>query len=191
FPTQSRRIGAPKPKGVVRAKSGCFTCRIRRRKCDEQPNNDGSCQTCVRFRLECLGFGAKRPEWLRATNKVVELREKIKNFIAAQGMIKGHSGAGPRPNDQEPSILSLSGDYTSPSTSPQTPTLSISSDERHPGITRNDYLRRDTYARLPVMDDYDSPLDARENYPGVMLPAYPSTTYTTSLEPSCKTPYRY
>jgi hypothetical protein len=123
-------------------------------------------------------------------------------------MIKGHSGAGPRPNDQEPSILSLSADYASPSTSPQTPTLSISSDERHPGIARNDYLRGDTDARktpiveylclfshlvvgLPVMQDIDSPLDARENYPGVMLPAYPSTTYTTSLEPSCKTPYRY
>ncbi|KAG1887055.1 fungal-specific transcription factor domain-containing protein [Suillus subluteus] len=187
-PTQSRRSGAPKAKGAVRAKSGCYTCRIRRKKCDESANADGSCQTCVRLRLQCLGFGAKRPEWLRANDKVVDLREKIKNFLAAQGMIKGHSGAGPRPNDQEPSILSLSADYASPSTSPQTPTLSISSDERHPGITRNDYLRGDTDARLPVMQDIDSPLDARENYPGVMLPAYPSTTYTTSLEPSCKTP---
>ncbi|KAG1841656.1 fungal-specific transcription factor domain-containing protein [Suillus subalutaceus] len=183
-PTQSRRSGAPKAKGAVRAKSGCYTCRIRRKKCDESANADGSCQTCVRLRLQCLGFGAKRPEWLRANDKVVDLREKIKNFLAAQGMIKGHSGAGPRPNDQEPSILSLSADYASPSTSPQTPTLSISSDERHPGITRNDYLRGDTDARLPVMQDIDSPLDARENYPGVMLPAYPSTTYTTSLEPS-------
>ncbi|KAG1750858.1 fungal-specific transcription factor domain-containing protein [Suillus lakei] len=184
-PTLGRRTGAPKAKGAVRAKSGCYTCRIRRKKCDEQPNADGSCQTCVRLRLQCLGFGAKRPEWLRASDKVVDLREKIKNFLAAQGMIKGHSGAGPRPNDQEPSILSLSADYASPSTSPQTPTLSISSDERHPGIARNDYLRGDTDARLPVMQDIDSPLDARENYPGVMLPAYPSsTTYTTSLEPS-------
>jgi hypothetical protein len=121
-------------------------------------------------------------------------------------MIKGHSGAGPRPSEQEPSILSLSGDYTSPSTSPQTPTLSISSDERHPGIPRHDYLRGDTDASkdhlveypfllshlapgLPVMQDIDSPLDPRETYPGVMLPAYPST-YTPSLE-SCKTPYRY
>ncbi|KAG2074329.1 hypothetical protein BDR04DRAFT_1229533 [Suillus decipiens] len=184
-PAQARRTGAPKAKGAVRAKSGCYTCRIRRKKCDEQPNADGSCQTCVRLRLQCLGFGAKRPEWLRASDKVVDLREKIKNFLAAQGMIKGHSGAGPRPNDQEPSILSLSADYASPSTSPQTPTLSISSDERHPGITRNDYLRGDTDARLPVMQDIDSPLDSRENYPGVMLPAYPSSTYTTSLDPSC------
>ncbi|KAG2351754.1 hypothetical protein BDR07DRAFT_1017541 [Suillus spraguei] len=49
----------------------------------------------------------------KASDKVVDLREKIKNFLAAQGMIKGHSGAGPRPNDQEPSILSLSADYAS------------------------------------------------------------------------------
>ena len=34
-------------------------------KCDEQPNEDGACQTCVRLRLQCLGFGAKRPDWMR------------------------------------------------------------------------------------------------------------------------------
>jgi hypothetical protein len=90
---------------------------------------------------------------LKASDKVVDLREKIKNFLAAQGMIKGHSGAGPRPNDQEPSILSLSSDYASPSTSPQTPTLSISSDERQPGIARNDYLRGDSDARkTPIVE---------------------------------------
>jgi hypothetical protein len=69
----------------VRAKSGCYTCRsvspstlvlsftdadvahcrIRRKKCDEKSNEDGHCETCVRLRLECLGFGTKRPEWLR------------------------------------------------------------------------------------------------------------------------------
>jgi hypothetical protein len=85
--------------------------------------------------------------FFQASDKVVDLREKIKNFLAAQGMIKGHSGAGPRPNDQEPSILSLLADYASPSTSPQTPILSISSDERHLGVARNDYLRGDTDAR--------------------------------------------
>ncbi|KAG1905427.1 fungal-specific transcription factor domain-containing protein [Suillus fuscotomentosus] len=75
-------------------------------------------------------------------------------------------------------------DYTSPSTSPQTPSSSISSDEQSPGMARNQYLRGDTDTRLPVMQDIDSSLDARENYPGVMLPTYPSTTYTTSLDPS-------
>lgn len=73
-----------KAKGAVRAKSGCYTCRIRRKvcnnifhhhipfnlnthhqKCDEKPDAEGNCQTCVRLRLQCLGFGAKRPEWMR------------------------------------------------------------------------------------------------------------------------------
>ena len=81
----TKKPGAPKAKGAVRAKSGCYTCRIRRKvgslftithpttahpllqKCDEQPNAQGSCQTCVRLRLQCLGFGAKRPEWMRVS----------------------------------------------------------------------------------------------------------------------------
>ncbi|KAG1835102.1 hypothetical protein EV424DRAFT_1582716 [Suillus variegatus] len=75
-------------------------------------------------------------------------------------------------------ILSPSADYTSPGMGSQTPTLSIPSDEG------NHYLFGDTDARLPVMQDIDSPLDARKNYPGVVLPAYPSITYPTALESS-------
>jgi hypothetical protein len=111
-------------------------------------NTEGSCSTCVRLRLQCLGFGAKRPEWLRVmalflspltpshisqeNRNVLDLRDKIKTFLASQGMIKGHSGAAPRAAEQEPQILALSADYASPTNSPQTPTLSISSthDER-------------------------------------------------------------
>ncbi|KAH8117770.1 hypothetical protein DFH11DRAFT_1570582 [Phellopilus nigrolimitatus] len=65
----SKRSGTSKPKGAVRAKSGCYTCRIRRKKCDENPDADGSCQTCVRLHIQCLGFGAKRPEWMRVRGK--------------------------------------------------------------------------------------------------------------------------
>lgn len=36
-------------------------------KCDERPNEVGQCETCVRLRVECLGFGTKRPEWLRVS----------------------------------------------------------------------------------------------------------------------------
>ncbi|GJJ08388.1 hypothetical protein Clacol_002603 [Clathrus columnatus] len=109
---KKKRGGAPKAKGAVRAKSGCYTCRIRRKKCDEQPDKDGNCQTCVRLRLECLGFGAKRPEWMRENNSVQELREKIKQFLASQGMIKGHSGSGVRSTGPDPSVLNLSTEHS-------------------------------------------------------------------------------
>ena len=70
----------------------------------------------------------------KESRTVVDIREKIKSFLASQGMIKGHSGSGPRTSEQEPQILHLSSDYVSPSTSPQTPTLSITSshEERFP-----------------------------------------------------------
>ncbi|KAG2146135.1 kinase-like domain-containing protein [Suillus bovinus] len=82
-------------------------------------------------------------------------------------------GVGPHFNDQEPSEISLSVDYTSLST------IAIDHTSRNT-IWSNIFGNTD--ARLPVMQDIDSPLDTRENYPGVMLPAYPSTTY--SLEQS-------
>ncbi|KAF9532464.1 hypothetical protein CPB83DRAFT_846832 [Crepidotus variabilis] len=87
-----------RPKGAVRAKSGCYTCRIRRKKCDERRIGDesGPCETCIRLKLECLGFGAKRPDWLRESHKVAQIRDRIKAHLAAQGMIKGHAGSGAR-----------------------------------------------------------------------------------------------
>ncbi|KAF8896477.1 fungal-specific transcription factor domain-containing protein [Infundibulicybe gibba] len=124
----SKKPGAPKAKGAVRAKSGCYTCRIRRKKCDEQPNHLGHCQTCVRLRLQCLGFGTKRPEWLRESHNVTELREKIKTFLASQGMIKGHSGSGPRNAEHEPEMLRLQDDYSASSETPPTPQLVLPPD---------------------------------------------------------------
>jgi hypothetical protein len=129
-PSAKPKKSVPKAPGTVRAKSGCYTCRIRRKKCDEKPNEDGYCQTCVRLRLQCLGFGAKRPDWLRENRRVMELREKIKTFLASQGMIKGHSAAGPR-SSNESTFLALSDDYGSSSDSPPTPTLSLSPSEDH------------------------------------------------------------
>jgi len=34
-------------------------------KCDEMKTPEGFCQTCVRLRLECLGWGSRRPDWMR------------------------------------------------------------------------------------------------------------------------------
>ena len=138
-------------------------------KCDERANEAGHCQTCVRLRLQCLGFGAKRPEWLRVksflylaqsitevlitqeSRNVVDLREKIKAFLAAQGMIKGHSGSGPRNAEQEPPMLRLADDYSSSSGSPPTPTLSLASvDELRPlhhGLTIS-AMRDQTWAHM-------------------------------------------
>jgi len=152
----TKKPGAPKAKGAVRAKSGCYTCRIRRKKCDEQPNSQGSCQTCVRLRLQCLGFGAKRPEWMREPESVPILREKIKTFLASQGMIKGHSGPGPRNSDQQPQILMLS-DRSNPRARPPRRSL------RH-------HLARGTGPPLPLTCGMPSTLTSPSNNPLTTLP---------------------
>ncbi|KAF5376164.1 hypothetical protein D9757_009339 [Collybiopsis confluens] len=115
---QTPKKGGSKAKGSVRAKSGCYTCRIRRKKCDERPDAEGRCETCLRLRLQCLGFGAKRPEWLR-------------------GMIKGHSGSGPRAPEQEPPTLHLSAQtFPSPTQSPPSQLLVLSNEAaRHEPIS--------------------------------------------------------
>ncbi|KAI0255154.1 fungal-specific transcription factor domain-containing protein [Lactifluus subvellereus] len=132
---QAKKAGAPKAKGAVRAKSGCYTCRIRRKKCDERPNAEGRCETCIRLRLQCLGFGQKRPEWLKENNNVTMFREKIKDFLAAQGMIKGHSGSATRSSDQEGMLVLITDHGRSDTSSPHSPALSIDSsdDRRQPG----------------------------------------------------------
>jgi len=59
----------------ARSTQGCFTCRIRRKKC---PNTDGvgKCATCVKLQVECLGYGKKRPVWMKIYAR--EIREVLR-----------------------------------------------------------------------------------------------------------------
>jgi hypothetical protein len=44
----------------TRSHDGCWTCRLRRRKCDE---THPACSQCISSNLTCHGFGQK-PEWM-------------------------------------------------------------------------------------------------------------------------------
>ena len=66
---------------------------------------------------------------LQEDNSVAELRDKIKTFFASQGMIKGHSGSGPRRTEAGPPVLVLVDHLRTSPSSPPTPTLSATSSE--------------------------------------------------------------
>ncbi|KAJ7449376.1 hypothetical protein B0H11DRAFT_2079114 [Mycena galericulata] len=85
-PKSTPRVNA---KRASRSESGCYTCRVRRKKCDESPDLDGNCETCVRLHIQCLGYGSKRPEWLRKP-QADAMRAKIEGFLES----KQHSGSG-------------------------------------------------------------------------------------------------
>nr|GAT54590.1 predicted protein [Mycena chlorophos] len=70
------------------SKGGCWTCRLRRKKCDENREGD-SCHTCIRLTIDCLGWGPKRPEWMRDKAAVERYKADIKARLTHAGLIRG------------------------------------------------------------------------------------------------------
>ncbi|KZO98765.1 hypothetical protein CALVIDRAFT_534840 [Calocera viscosa TUFC12733] len=77
---------------VAREKTGCWSCRIRRKKCHGKEPGTDVCSDCLRLGIECLGWGEKRPEWLKKSVEVK--REQIKMDLLARNMIKGQRKSG-------------------------------------------------------------------------------------------------
>ncbi|KAG2017763.1 hypothetical protein CC2G_007246 [Coprinopsis cinerea AmutBmut pab1-1] len=76
------------PRAQNAGKGGCWTCRVRRKKCDEQREGD-SCKTCRRLTIKCLGWGAKRPDWMRDKKNVDAYKASIKAQLSRAGLIRG------------------------------------------------------------------------------------------------------
>ena len=57
-----------------RSLRGCWTCRLRRKKCDEA---HPSCQTCTNLELDCSGYDSK-PEWFDGGSSQALLQHDIK-----------------------------------------------------------------------------------------------------------------
>ncbi|PCH38046.1 hypothetical protein WOLCODRAFT_64841, partial [Wolfiporia cocos MD-104 SS10] len=63
----------------------------RRQKCDEErAATSGACRTCRRLNIECLGWGAKRPDWMRDKEKVAAYRASLKDQFTRAGLVRGH-----------------------------------------------------------------------------------------------------
>ncbi|KZP31796.1 hypothetical protein FIBSPDRAFT_775867 [Athelia psychrophila] len=86
--TPSRsRVDAPR---LTASKDGCWTCRLRRKKCDgNRAEDSGACETCRRLQIECLGWGSKRPEWMKDKKAQDEYKAKIKSTLLSNNMIRG------------------------------------------------------------------------------------------------------
>nr|XP_019044396.1 hypothetical protein I302_07680 [Kwoniella bestiolae CBS 10118]OCF23326.1 hypothetical protein I302_07680 [Kwoniella bestiolae CBS 10118] len=61
-----------------RKKSGCLTCRLRKKKCDE---GKPACGACIRLGLDCMGYDAKRPGWMNKKDKVKDATAQIKQTV--------------------------------------------------------------------------------------------------------------
>lgn len=80
---------------IVRGKTGCITCRLRKKRCDEAKP---ICATCSRLGIECMGYGVKRPKWLREKDNAQKAKEHIKATVMKRSMARGQ-GAAPEHED--------------------------------------------------------------------------------------------
>ena len=63
--------------GAKKKQSGCWTCRLRRKKCDRARP---ACRTCSALEITCHN-GSDKPEWLDGATKQREMVERFKNQI--------------------------------------------------------------------------------------------------------------
>src|SRR5438552_2176273 len=73
----------------VRSRNGCWTCRARRKKCDETRPN---CSQCVTLSIDCHGYG-ERPCWMdggaRERAEIAIVKMKVAGTVKRR-KIRGH-----------------------------------------------------------------------------------------------------
>lgn len=71
----------------TRSQKGCWTCKLRRKKCDE---NHPICETCGSLGIACEGYGP-RPDWMDRGPLERETAEKVKMAVARNGHRRSRS----------------------------------------------------------------------------------------------------
>lgn len=67
--------------GRLRSSTGCWTCRLRRKKCDE---TKPTCDKCNKLQITCDGY-AERPFWMDGGYREKRRAEQTKQAIRAKG----------------------------------------------------------------------------------------------------------
>ncbi|OAP57660.1 hypothetical protein AYL99_08398 [Fonsecaea erecta] len=65
----------------MRSDNGCWTCRLRRKKCGEERP---ICEACAALRIACC-YGQEKPEWMDGGARQLEVAHSLKRQIREQG----------------------------------------------------------------------------------------------------------
>ncbi|KAJ6576784.1 hypothetical protein B0H10DRAFT_933718 [Mycena sp. CBHHK59/15] len=75
---------------------GCWTCRVRRKKCDETGIGDlrggdqPACQTCSRLKMDCIW---EKPDWSENKQRVKQFREQKTTELTVLGLVRNRPGS--------------------------------------------------------------------------------------------------
>ncbi|TGO55302.1 hypothetical protein BOTNAR_0248g00180 [Botryotinia narcissicola] len=136
---------------AVRSNRGCWTCRIRKKKCDEiQPG----CSRCKDVNVECH-YGPK-PKWIDDPKFAKEELEKIKAIVAASASKKR---AAFRARKNTGSISSVPKSPKSPSTSTSTTTKIAKKGDDLPSVENVASM-----STPPIEMDDDKPIEPKSPF---------------------------
>ncbi|KAF4632248.1 hypothetical protein G7Y89_g5881 [Cudoniella acicularis] len=77
--------GSSKEGSRSRSAHGCWTCRLRRKKCDE---TGPECIVCRERGLQCAGFAAVKPRWMDGGARQEAVHQEIKATVASVTRMK-------------------------------------------------------------------------------------------------------
>ncbi|KAI9852161.1 MAG: hypothetical protein M1838_001624 [Thelocarpon superellum] len=141
-----------------RSRSGCFTCRLRRKKCDE---GKAACKACKHLGLKCE---YKRPMWWSNNEQRKQQKETIKTIIRRTKL-----------SEKTSQMVSLGGD-SPPELSYSLPTSDTFSDS----LDRNRSVSEDSHFSLGYENyDFSRPTDQPSYYP---TPYTPFTPYEVDVK---------
>ncbi|KAK6364214.1 hypothetical protein LTS17_012385 [Exophiala oligosperma] len=76
--------GLPFVTGARRSFNGCWTCRLRRKKCDESPL---TCDACTALHITCH-YSQEKPDWMDGGLRQKEMAEQIKREVKGNAHLR-------------------------------------------------------------------------------------------------------
>lgn len=94
----------------TRSFNGCWTCRLRRKKCDERKP---VCKQCAGLRVPCHSSAAK-PAWMDGGIQQEEMAQRLKRQVRSQALRRTRYGDSPGSYSGDDSVATLPGKLASP-----------------------------------------------------------------------------
>ncbi|KAG8169013.1 hypothetical protein KVR01_001762 [Diaporthe batatas] len=145
-----------------RTKTGCLTCRKRKKKCDEAKPE---CSNCLRGGFVCAGYPPQRGTWPKPENKVqtIQIESKDPNYVppGAYGM-------------PQPAVFPPQHGKREPLPSYRGQPLRIEPPQGRPVLTDDDRLTASTLPTASVMDPNEKLSALSSAYPNTPANVFPT-----------------
>lgn len=161
-----------------RTKTGCLTCRRRKKKCDE---TKPQCTNCIKGSFQCAGYPPQRGNWQKPESKPaqVNIESKDPNYVPLGAYGMPQQPIPPYTSNTAPILSQPKQREPFPMARGQQPTLRITPPQGRPLQSDDDRLTASTLPSASVISP-DNKLSA--------LSAYPSNVFPTPI--SARSPLR-